>query len=253
MIVAVSGCPRGDTSYTEDTVKSLIYAGASDVYVYDDVSLTGSGPACHALISILSERFPGEDILLTEDDVMACKNAVPAAAMLGFPVGCEALSFYFNALRLCDEYPRGIPLDYSDSCTNKNFRNVPPRAGIYLQPCDKFQFSQAMKLSAAAIRCIAETPWPDVCTFPNIDQGAIVKMSPKNIRDTALGWYLSHISKFVGQVVPNWFEHTGDVSAAMLIHQFERLSLIRSGNWLGVEHDALADVDRVVAGAVYHL
>lgn len=239
MIVAVSGCPReGGVSYTERTVASLLRAGAKEVYVYDDVFLSGSGPACHSLLKELYARFPGEDVLLTEDDVLACKNAIPAVERLQFTDDCKAYSLFTNSLRFCREFPKGIDPDYVNYNTNTNYRNVAPLAGIHLQTASRsFAYAQALKLHSSVIEIAATQDWP----FIQVSDVALEFCSQNNIRDFALGNYIGHVSRWIGHVVPNWFQHIGDVSAALNLLKRERLKYVISGNWLGEEHDALTD------------
>lgn len=208
MITAVSACPRPSPgeSYLSQTVASLLNAGATDVYYLDDVCRIGSGLAVIQLIRELHERFPGEDVLLLEDDVIACRNAIPAAERLSFPANYHVLNLY---------------LDMSAALPFKGYhiRMVPARDG--------FVYAQAVKIRSDMIRHIATTPFQ-----PESDSPFWL------FREATLWHYFRQGGGFIGYVEASWFEHIGDVSA---ITEQVRTYKPRAKNWRGVDHDALTD------------
>lgn len=207
MITAVSACPRpapGD-EYLQRTVESLFAAGARDVYYYDDVCKLGSGLAANELIKELYQRFPGEDILLLEDDVIACTNAVHAVERLAWPAHCYVMNCYVDKSSTIDF--RGFQI-----------RMIPSRDG--------FVYAQAIKLRSDLIRMIATTPfvpdWPGGFWY---------------LREATLWHWFRKAGGFIGYLSASWFEHIGDMSAIVGIRNYRP----RARAWQGQDHDALTD------------
>lgn len=210
MITAVSACPRpapGD-EYLQRTVESLFAAGARDVYYYDDVCKLGSGLSMIELVKELHAQFPGEDVLLLEDDVVACKNAIAAVERLTFPPNCQVLNCFLE---------RSHTLQFK----GYQIRMVPSRDG--------FVYAQAVKLHSDMVRRIAETAFvPD-------------DFGPGNqfwyLREATLWHYFRQAGGFIAYLWPSWFEHIGEMSAISGMRNYKP----HAHNWKGIEHDALID------------
>lgn len=218
------------------------------VVIWDDLHRRGSGFSCWELFKFLAREFPGEDVLLLEDDIIPCKNAFAAMYRTPFPTDCHMLSFFQSRLRFTDEHDGGmVDVDFLDLIAGKRGDWMPIKNGIHLWPAtEPFAYSQAVKVTAAVVRAGAEGPWP----YWDNDKNARSVLHPMSIRDRAIGEMAAKVCKYWGQVAPNWVEHVGDVSAVMLPeHATNRLKWVRSGNWLGYDHDALTDD---VSALYYH-
>jgi hypothetical protein len=246
MILAVSGVPRvGNVSYTADTVAQVLQNGGMptiETIVWDDIAREGSAPSCHLLLKKCAADYPGEDILLIEDDIRVCRNAVLRASELAFPADCEMLSLYNNRRRFTATLGNVDVDDYFHECT-QIVSTMPPVAGIYFTPADgNFCYAQALKLSGRLVADISTREWP-TDEMVGIDWRDRTVMSPFSIRDRVLGYFAGLISKRIGYVVPNWAQHIGDVSAVVNPdwNPYDRCKAVSAGNFISLEHDAMTD------------
>lgn len=109
-LLAVKTCPRPDgVSYLQRTLESLAKAGAlenndrvviSDGYeslaIRDWAITMGPGPSgpAMALGRVLQQARQYDQILLFEDDLVACKNAIPWMLKVGVPDDLFLVSFF---------------------------------------------------------------------------------------------------------------------------------------------------------------
>jgi len=247
MILAISSCPRIDgISYTEDTLVQVLANGGvpegTPIIVWDDIMQEGSAHACHSLLKQCALDYPGQDVLLLEDDVRCCANAVKRIVDLPFPADCDMISFYNNRIRFTRE-EGAIDVDAFIPWSPKIVKSYEPIAGVYFEPANSdFSYSQALLLSAKLVAHIAAAPRPDENTIglSAIEYG--IKNS-HTIRDRVLGFYAGHISERIAYVIPNWFEHVGDVSSVLPdpVDPHARCKQVSAGNFLSFEHDAMTD------------
>jgi hypothetical protein len=244
MILAVNACPRNNgVSYTETTLAQVLANGGMPsivTVVWDDVAREGSAKACHELIKLCFRDHAGEDVLLLEDDVNCCKNALLACERYEAPPGTELVSFYNNRTRFTEKYG-AVDVDYMDSIDPRYTKYLPPIAGTYIENVnDDFCYAQALRLSAKLVEFIASHQWPKNLYFTPESAKYI---TPYQIRDRCLGHLASLISPYVAYVVPNWFEHVGDVTAVVQpgMEVAHRLTQVSAGNFINRDHDALGD------------
>lgn len=240
MIVAISTCPRPTgVDYFHETYDACRAQWPEPIEIYNDLHLEGSAVAVCKFLQMLA-KFD-DDVLLLEDDVIPCRNAIEAVRRLAFPPGCEMLSFFKPGHRhaMVDGVVMRVRKKEVNLHTNLRFDGYPHAPGIFFEPAGpNFGYAQALKLSKRLVNHIANAVhWPDddeLCT-----PQARKYMPPHSIRDNALGYFAREISNRIGLVVPNWFEHRGDVSSVML--SGSHLRILRGADWIGPEHDALAD------------
>jgi hypothetical protein len=244
MILAVNACPRNNgVSYTEKTLAQVLANGGMPsivTIVWDDVAREGSAKACHELLKLCFRDYPGEDVLLLEDDVNCCKNALLACERYEAEPGVEMVSFYNNRTRFTREYGP-VDVDYMDSVNPRYTKYLKPIAGTYLDKAnDDFVYAQALRLSAKLVEFIATHAWPKNLVFTPEERRYV---TPYQIRDRYLGHLAGLISRYIAYVVPNWFEHIGDMSAIIqeAWDPTNRLRQVSAGNFINLEHDALTD------------
>lgn len=199
--LAVLTAPRNGAEYIDDTLASLDAAGASmwpgpRFVVADDVGpfrfvigsdyqkgwewvFTGGRTGNVAATRTIFERAQGGDLLVFEDDVIACKNAVTAALSLKLPPYVSLVSFFRTSHR--------TPV----------MSRV--RDGFHLAQFKKgFAGSQALFIPARTIDLILRrglvSQRPDLCG-----------------RDSAIGIALDGM--YYAQSEPSWYQHTGVVSS----------------------------------------
>lgn len=254
MIVAINSCPRFDEygksfSYLPETLAHNIKVARAAHYpivALDDLHLTGSTPPMVELLRQCAKEYPGEKVLLLEDDVQGCVNAVEAVDHLPFPRDVHMLSLYNNRYRFIAGM-RAVDPDAVDTITCRWHKHTPIMKGVYMQPATSaFCYAQAVLLSAKLVEHIAKQP---PCYTPeflaNLDNiYGRNEYLPYAHRDRMLGLWASEISSYIGIVAPNWFQHIGHTSAVLTPEfekQLSRAANVFSGNFPGYTHDALTD------------
>lgn len=237
-VIAINTAPRANGGYLQEMLENFEnHAGLGDpsggwpVMLQFDAYREG---ATQELLTNVSTEYPGYDVLLFEDDVIGCKNALLAAAQIRIPKDFGILSFFNSRDRFTKEYGC-VDVRYYDPCSSRNMDTLPVVPGIYARDVSAgFMFSQAVKVSA------------DFAAFAGAMRlRDFLGDYPYWMRDMHLGNVAKAMEfKWHGCVVPNWFQHIGVHSA--VDDESPRAREIVSGNWCGLEHDALGDLNECI-------
>lgn len=227
IVVAINTAPRAE-EYLPALLDNLAtVAGIGDLPLVMLNSQEGTSVDCQTLLRTVARDYPDYDVILLEDDILGCKNAIAALAAFTLPEGCGLLSA-FNCRERFTESGQTVEVGDVDYAQGYRHRDLPVRRGVYFRPVESgFLFAQAVKLPAKVVAHIAFSE-----TFRD----------ENGHRDLQLGKAVGECGyKFTCLVVPNWFQHVGKASA--WDGESPRAALIESGNWVGIEHDALEDLD----------
>lgn len=236
-VIAINSAPRKKGGYLGQMLENFQHhagIGEMPIFVQYDADNEGASATLEMFINV-ADQFPGHDCLLFEDDVIGCKNALAAAAQVRIPPRFGILSF-FNSRERFTKYHGNVDVTAYDPCCGQNMRTAKMIAGIYARDVENgFMFGQALKVSAAFVDFASKLK-------PKKFMGKFRPMW----RDQHLGNVAQLFgAQYNGLVAPNWFQHVGLDSA--IDGESDRAAGIESGNWPGLEHDALEDLDECIA------
>lgn len=240
-VIAINSAPRKGAEYLGTMLEDFFSIGAAGdlpVSIYSDVGKEGCALSALNFCKRLAVEFPGYDVLWFEDDVIPCLNALQAASLIDFPAGCGLLSFFNNRDRFTAAFGV-VDVLASDYVHSLHYKDVAVSPALHLRPSKTgLRFAQAGKYKAELIAFIASLEPEDFILSDRIDG-----------RDESIGHAIVKAGyQFNGLMVPNWFEHIGQVSAWDM-ENVDRSKWIKSGNWCGANHDALTDLGGLNAWA----
>ncbi len=186
-----------DGKFSDDTRRDLLSSVTLLGYTCD-VDTLHTGNVYRTWQAMRQAKASGVDLLIFEDDVLPCLRGVEAALECITPEDCGFLSFF---------HPYLPAWPYAG-----NRRN--PATGIYRYPLrNMFAFSQAVKIPYRTLERMNLDTMPDMSrhqlTTVSVHNGRTIQ----NGRDRAIGMAVQPYYESYGLVVPNWFEHTGHLSA----------------------------------------